>query len=90
MTMTESRGNAFYGWFDDSTQTEPTYDPPHDAPCLFCGRPISADDVRTHCLTYADQYAARSYFYRTHRSCADSTHTAMDGRILDMIIRNGD
>ena len=81
-----------YGWFDDATQTEPTYDPPSAAPCLFCGKPVSSDDVRTHCLIYTHQYAARSYFYRTHKSCAetDKTHTAMDGIVLDMIRRNGD
>lgn len=82
----------FYGWFDDPTQTEPTYEPPRDAPCPFCGKPIYSGDVRTHSLMYAGQYAARSYFYRTHRTCAetDPTHTAMDGFILDMIRRNGD
>ena len=41
---------------------------------------------------YEGQYAARSYFYRTHASCAeaDQTGIAMDGFILDMIRRNGD
>jgi hypothetical protein len=41
---------------------------------------------------YSGQYAARSYFYRTHRTCAedDATHTAMDGIVLNMIERNGD
>lgn len=101
------RDNAFYGWFDDPDQKQPTYEPPHDAPCPFCGRSVHADDVRTHSLMGADSfnakrdgeivavqkpYAARSYFYRTHRTCAeaDPTHTAMDGFILYMIARNGD
>lgn len=90
--MTPSEGNAFYGWFDDETQTTPSYEPPRDAPCLFCGFKIHADDVRTHSLMYVGQYAARSYFYRTHRTCSekDPTHTATDGFILDMIARNGD
>jgi hypothetical protein len=99
-------GNVFYGWFDEG-ETEPTYDPPRGAPCPFCGFGIGKDDVRTHNLLYADgitakddgeivavqkPYAARSYFYRTHRTCAetDPTHTAMDDFILDMIRRNGD
>lgn len=85
-------GNAFYGWFDDATQTAPSCEPPRDAPCPFCGKPIHKDDVRSHSLMYRGQYAARGYFYRTHKSCAetDLTHTAMDGFILDMIARNGD
>jgi len=85
-------GNTFYGWFDDADQTEPSYEPPRDAPCLFCGGTIHAEDVRTHTLLYQGQYAARSYFYRTHRTCAeaDATNTAMDGFVLNMIARNGD
>lgn len=87
--------NLFYGWFDDPTQEEPTYSPPLGGPCPLCGRTITllVDDVRTHSLIYqAPQYAKRSYFYRTHRTCAekDETHTAADGFILDMIKRNGD
>lgn len=83
----------FYGYHEDPAGTVPVYDPPHDAPCPFCGKPISADDVRTHSLMYtAPSYAKRSYFYRTHRTCDDAapTETSMDGFILDMIARNGD
>lgn len=86
--------NQFYGWYDDSDQPvdKPSYDPPHDAPCLFCGGKINYADIRTHSIMYRGQYAARSYFYRTHSSCAkkDPTHTAMDQFIFDMIARNGD
>src|SRR5258705_12668938 len=89
-TMTE--GNTFYGWFDDPDQRAPSYEPPRNAPCVFCGYAVHAENVRTHSLMYSGQYAARSYFYRTHRTCAeaDPTHAAMDGFILNMIERNGD
>lgn len=81
-----------YGWFDDPTQTEPTYNRAIGGPCLFCGRAVTPENVRTHSLMYAEGYANRSYSYRTHRTCAetDPTHTAMDGFVLDMIKRNGD
>lgn len=84
--------NAFYGWFDDPDQTAPTYEPPRDAPCLFCGADLHADDVRTHSLMVPSAYATRSYFYRTHRSCAEdnSEDTDLDGFVLRMIERNGD
>ena len=83
--------NAFYGWFDDASQTEPTYDPPRDAPCLLCGRRIVADDVRTHSLMHSGVYGARSYFYRTHRTCSEANgNLTIDGIILNMIARNGD
>ena len=83
----------FYGYFENAQDQTPAYGPPRDAPCPFCGKPVHADDVRTHNLMYSSPaYAKRSYFYRTHRTCAekDPTHTAMDGFILDMIARNGD
>jgi hypothetical protein len=86
-------GNQFYGWYDDATQPadKPSYDPPHDGPCLICGEPISSDDVRTTSLLGLEQYAARCYFYRTHRTCADRHLGAWpDGFIIDMIARNGD
>lgn len=87
----EAVGNVFYGWFDDPNQTEPTYEPPRDAPCPFCGLRVHAGDVRTHSLMFKGEYGPRSYFYRTHRTCADRDggHAAMDGFILDMIIRAG-
>jgi hypothetical protein len=59
--------NEIYGWFDDA-KDEPAYDPPHDAPCLYCGLPLTSDGVRTHSVM--SMYGAeRSYFYRTHRTC---------------------
>lgn len=86
------RDNQIYGWFDDASQAAPTYDPPHDAPCPFCGFKIEPADVRTHSLMYqAPSYAKRSYFYRTHRTCDDAAgEKNMDGAILDMIARNKD
>jgi hypothetical protein len=89
--MTE---NSFYGWYDDASQPSdsPTFDPPHHAPCPFCGTSIHAEDVRTHSLMSVEGYAKRSYFYRTHRTCADADPTGlgMDDFIFDMIKRNGD
>ena len=86
--------NKFYGWYDDPGQAadSPSYDPPHDAPCLFCGHSITYQDIRTHSIMYAGKvYAKRSYFYRTHASCAKKHRaTAMDVFIFEMIERNGD
>jgi hypothetical protein len=65
--------NAIFGWFDDADQTVPTSSPPLDAPCLFCGARITPDDVRTHSFRMLSQYAGRSYFFRTHRTCAQSS-----------------
>lgn len=85
----------FYGWFDDAAQTEASYSPPLGGPCPLCGKTmlVMEQDVRTHSLMYQGKvYGKRSYFYRTHKTCAekDPTHTAADGFILDLIARNGD
>lgn len=80
--------NKTYGWFDDAKQEEPTYDPPHCAPCLYCGLPLTDDDVRTHSVR--SYYGAeRSYFYRTHRTCDEAASAeqqqAIMGGVLDRI-----
>ena len=50
----------FYGYFED-TCDKPDFEPPRDAPCLYCGKPVHAEDVRTHNLMYsAGSYAKRS------------------------------
>jgi hypothetical protein len=81
--------NQIYGWFDDPDQSAPSYEPPRDAPCLFCGHPVRPEDVRTHSLIVPSDYAARSYFYRTHRTCAEGGGSK-DGIVLDMIAHNRD
>ena len=83
-----------YGWFDDADQTEASYDPPFDAPCPYCGRPINPpEDVRTTSMIRSKLYAKRSYFYRMHRTCDDTAKArgeTADGRIWKMIEANGD
>lgn len=80
--------NEIYGWFDSATDAQPAYDPPHNAPCLYCGLPLTNIDVRTHSVMYAHG-AERSYFYRTHRTCDDMAdegqQQAIMGSVLDRI-----
>jgi len=84
-------GNRIYGWFDDPDQTEPSHEPPRDAPCLFCGLPVHADDVRTHgCYIKANMPPAAISTALTGLAQRKTDHTAMDGLVLDMIARNGD
>lgn len=37
-----------YGWFENASDTIPTYDPPRDADCPYCSKPVHAGDVQTH------------------------------------------
>lgn len=83
----------FYGYFESTEPgAKPEYDPPRNAPCPFCGKPIIPNDVQTPSLMYAgESYAKRSYFYRQHKSCAEKfAPLNMDDFILEMIARNGD
>lgn len=85
--------NRIYGWFSSEDQTKPIHDPPHDAPCLFCGEAVFEADVRTISLMWADRADGRSYFYRVHRTCEERAtpdeQNRLDGWILDMVARNG-
>jgi hypothetical protein len=86
----------FYGYFENAQDKAPAHEPPRDCPCLYCGKPVTAQDVRSHNLMFSSRtYAQRSYFYWTHRTC-DEAHgpSHKDGGpdhiILEMIARNGD
>jgi hypothetical protein len=81
-----------YGWYDRAHQApdQPSYDPPHDAPCLFCDRPIHDGDVRTISLMAMPETGPmRAYFYRVHRSChvaaTCEAALAVDGKVWDLI-----
>lgn len=83
-----SEGNQVYGWYDSATQTKPTYDPPHDAPCIACGFPITPDNVCTTSMMIPGE--PRSYFYRTHRTCANAApENSLDEIVWQMIEHKG-
>jgi hypothetical protein len=89
--------DKIYGWYDRADQPidQPTYNPPFDAPCLYCGSALTDSDVRTHSMmAMPDTGPARSYFYRTHRTCDERSKArgqpSMDGVVWDAIKHNGD
>lgn len=78
--MSESQTAARHrlvGYFSCDADTEPTYDPPRDAPCLVCWKPLTASDVRTVSLTPMER-AVASVFYRVHRTCAEGDPQAVE------------
>jgi hypothetical protein len=82
-----------YGWFDDPGPV-PAYEPPHDAPCPYCGLPCTDDDVRTHSFMREDK-RTRSYFYRTHISCDDHASqnekdSIFEGVLAQITIKEGE
>ena len=64
------------GYFTTADQTTPAYDPPHDAPCLVCWRPLTPDDIRTVSLMPVGHDA--SLFFRVHRTCAEHDPAAVE------------
>jgi hypothetical protein len=78
--------NVTIGFFDHPDQTEPTYDPPHDGPCIVCGNQLSIP-VMTISLMRADNPLARSYFYRAHKICYEADPEKADALALDLIER---
>ncbi len=71
------RRHELVGYFTDPSQTEPVYDPPHDAPCLVCWQPLTPENVRTISLMPAEG-AVASVFFRVHRSCAEDDPGAVE------------
>lgn len=59
------------GYFDYPGQEIPTYDPPHDGPCIVCGESLN-NPMKTISLSRADVEFPRSYFYRAHKVCYES------------------
>jgi hypothetical protein len=92
--MSEVRTERIYGWYDrpDQPVDQPTFNPSFPGPCLFCGNETSESDVRTHSLMAMD--GARSFFYRTHRTCHesadDTARNAIDQVVWDAIAHHGD
>lgn len=78
-----------FGWYSSADQEpdRPDHDPPHDAPCPYCGDPLNPDDVRTHSFVAQESNPGdRSYFYRTHRTCDDAATEAEKQSIFDAVI----
>jgi hypothetical protein len=76
-----------YGYFTDSAQTIPVFDPGLDTLCPICAKALNANDVRTISLAVPDD--DRSYFYRVHRSCheplSETDRCRVDGLLIDAI-----
>lgn len=86
-----------YGYYDRADQPvdQPTYNPAFDAPCLFCTKPITEEDIRTHSMmAMPDTAPERAYFYRTHRTCHEAApqeqRNQIDRVVWDSIEHNKD
>jgi len=67
-----------FGYYDEPTQTKPAHDPGPDGLCPVCcslvGKHSIDNPVKTISLAVEDlKRRTRSFFFRTHRNCWDST-----------------
>lgn len=86
-----------YGYYDrpDQPMEQPTINPDVRGPCLFCGEPMTAENIRTHSMMAMPETGPeRSYFYRTHRTCHEAAdnkqRVQIDDVVWDSIRHHGD
>lgn len=80
----------YFGYFDDPSQIEPTYDPGQNAPCLICGKPWMPGTVHITIFATWDETKQKDtcYFYRFHRTChdglgSDEQREEFEGRMFE-------
>ena len=80
---------SIYGYYDDATQTDPTYDPGLGADCPVCHLSLTPPIVTISLMVPGD---SRSYFYRLHRYCQNTLtreqETDIDSVIVDAVVRS--
>ena len=81
--------HGLIGWYDqaDQPRDQPTFDPPHEGPCVICWNPLSPDNVRT--VAVMPVGGDRSLFYRVHRTCHEGLDQA-ERQVYDQVILAAD
>lgn len=74
---------SIFGYFERADQREATYDPGLDALCPHCLKKLEAP-VRTTSLMLPGD--SRSFFYRTHRHCAENATDEQVNQIESSLI----
>lgn len=61
--------DSIFGYFDRADQPKPTYDPGLGVLCPFCLTKLGVPVRTTSLMLPSDN---RSFFYRAHRTCAET------------------
>lgn len=71
-----------FGYFDEAGQTEPTYRPGPETPCVACGEKIEGQRFSTSFMVPGDW---RCYFHYTHKDCSRDMEAvaAAEGWMID-------
>ena len=72
-----------FGYFTDSSQTEPEFDPGLDIDCPACHFPLQAPMETISLMLEGDD---RSYFYRMHKACSEKLSPELETEIDSLII----
>lgn len=81
--MTSRLDEKNLGYFSESGQTKPTFDPGFSVPCAMCGNEMSKGNVSTISLLIPGDH--RSFFYRVHKGCAldEEAVAELEGKFID-------
>lgn len=74
---------TIFGYFDDASQTKPTFDPGLDVLCPFCLKQLSRPLRTTSFLAIGDN---RSFFYRAHRDCAENATPEQEMEVESSVV----
>lgn len=80
-----------FGYFDDPEQEKPTFDPGLATACPVCNKPLrDHDNIVTISLGMSGD--ARSYFFRSGKSCyeslTDHQQSLIDEFLISMILQS--
>ena len=62
-------GTDIFGYFDDPSQDEPTFDPGLGVKCPLCLESLTRPMKTISLMSIGDD---RSYFYRVHKACYEN------------------
>jgi len=82
--MRNRRQSGLIGFYDDPTQTEPTYDPSARCQCIVCNRQLTPP-MKTISLMLRG--GKRSLFFRVHAPCwenlSDDERATYESSVID-------
>lgn len=74
---------SMFGYFKYPNSIVPDYDPGLGVDCPVCNKVLSAPMVTVSLMAEGD---SRSYFYRLHKSCADTVSPELETEIDSLLI----
>lgn len=77
---------TIYGYFTESNQIKPAYDPGLEVDCPFCNQSLSEPIVSTSVMPMEGGIC---YFYRAHKECLKNASPGKIGEIDSVVFNEG-